>query len=141
MAILQDVLQDMKSGVLDFTVDGKCSNCGQCCSNFLPIGASEIKTIRRYMEKHHIKPEVRRYPTKEKMMDFVCPFRSEGEKKCTIYPVRPAICRDFQCDKPRKEIFADKAMYHGKYKIVDMRAEFFGGEPGLEELFGRLFHG
>lgn len=57
-----------------------------------------------------------------------CPFRDEIGRRCTIYPVRPAICQDFRCDKPRKKIQANKAMYDGKYAPVDMRATFFGKE-------------
>ena len=130
--------EEMKSGLYDFTEGGKCSNCGQCCSNYLPISKHEVETIKRYIEKHGIK-EIKRFsPAAKPPIDMVCPFRSDTEKRCTIYPVRPAICRDFQCDKPRKNIMADKAMYHGKYDVVDMRAEFFGGETGLKDLLRDL---
>ena len=27
----------------NFTKNGKCSKCGSCCSNFLPLTQSEIK--------------------------------------------------------------------------------------------------
>lgn len=119
----------MESGVFDFTVDGKCSNCGACCSNLLPISTKEAKEIMWYIKKHRIKEQKHWAPTAKPGTDLVCPFRSTSEKKCTIYPVRPAICQDFQCDKPRKRIDANKKMYHGKYDIVDMRATFFGAEP------------
>lgn len=33
---LQQAYEDMESGVYDFTKDGKCSGCGQCCMNYLP---------------------------------------------------------------------------------------------------------
>lgn len=127
-------LGDISADLHDYTVNGECSNCGQCCSNFLPVGKHEVERIRRYIKKHKIEAQVRRYPTRKHMIDFVCPFRAEGEKKCLIYPVRPAICQDFRCDKPSRGIMADKAMYHGKYPAIDMRATFYGGEPALGAL-------
>ena len=123
---IQKLEQEMQSGFRDYTVDGKCSNCGNCCSNFLPLSAKEIKTIKRYIEKKGIKENIHRYPTADPMIDWTCPFRSDLDKKCLIYEVRPAICRDFQCDKPRKHIEANKAMYHGKYSVCNMRKEFYG---------------
>lgn len=117
---------DMEAGVFDCTENGSCSNCGNCCGNILPISAKEIKVIRRYIEKHGIKEQVRNYPMVKPMVDMQCPFRDDAGKRCLIYPVRPAICRDFRCDKPRKKIEADKSMYHGKYDPVDMRAVFYG---------------
>lgn len=123
---LMDVIRDMKNGVYDYTKEGQCSNCGACCSDFLPISEGEVKEIKRYVAKHGIKEHRHTPPTMEPVQDFTCPFRNELERKCDIYPVRPAICRDFRCDKPRKEIQANKALYHGKYNVVDMRDTFFG---------------
>ena len=137
---IEEIIADMKAGVMDFTVDGKCSGCGQCCSNYLPVGKHEVENIRRYIKKHGIK-EIKRFGPQRDMIDMVCPFRSDIEGKCLIYPVRPAICRDFQCDKPRKNIEADKAMYHGKFSVVNMRAEFFGGDTGFETLLRAMFGG
>ena len=138
---MDQVIRDMKNGVYDFTVDGKCSGCGNCCSNFLPISKKEIENIRRYIKKHHIREEIRRFPTVEQTVDMVCPFRSESEKKCTIYSVRPAICRDFQCDKPKKDIWADKKLYCGRYDVVDVRETFFGHGCGLFALLGQMMEG
>lgn len=140
LGTIGEIIADMKSGVMDFTVDGKCSNCGQCCSNYLPIGEHEVDNIRKYIKKHGIK-EIKRFSPHRDMVDMVCPFRSDVERKCLIYPVRPAICRDFQCDKPRKNIEADKAMYHGKFRVVNMRAEFFNGDTGYEALLRVMFGG
>lgn len=128
LGTLEQMLSDMKSGVYDFTKDGECSNCGQCCSNFLPISKKEADAIARYMKKNGIKKHINRPPTVQPTMDWTCPFRNEKERKCDIYPVRPAICRDFRCDKPAKGIMADRAMYEGKHGIVDMRETFFGRE-------------
>ena len=118
--------KEMEDQWRDCTVNGECSNCGGCCGNFLPVSAKEIKTIKRYMQKHDIKEQIHLYPTATPMVDVTCPFRSDKEKKCLIYAVRPAICRDFRCDKPKNKIKADRDLYHGKYSVCDMRKEFFG---------------
>ena len=131
LGTLQEIMEDMERGIYDFTKDGECSNCGQCCSRFLPISAKEVKTIKRYIKKHHIKEQKHLFPIYLAVEDWTCPFRSETERKCLIYEVRPAICRDFRCDKPAKQIKASKDMYHGKYQVVDMRSEFFGKESFL----------
>lgn len=123
---IMEIMEEMKRGVYDYTVDGECSNCGECCSNFLPVSRKEIKEIHRFIAKRRVKEQRHIIPTVEKAIDFTCPFRDNAERRCVIYPVRPAICKDFRCDKPAKNIQADKAMYHGKYMVVDMRKEFFG---------------
>lgn len=127
---LAQAIDDMKGGVYNFTKDGECSNCGQCCSNFLPISRKEAGTIARYIKKHGIKEHINCPPTAQLTMDWTCPFRNEAERKCDIYPVRPAICRDFRCDKPAKGIMASRDMYEGRYGIADMREMFFGKEKG-----------
>ena len=128
LGTIQEMLSRMKSGVYNYTKEGACSNCGQCCSNFLPISQKEADAIARYMKKNGIKEHINRPPTAHPTMDWTCPFRNETEKRCDIYPVRPAICRDFKCDKPAKGIMADRDMYEGKYGIADMRGTFFEKE-------------
>ena len=122
---MQQIMDDMKSGVMDFTKDGECSQCGQCCSNMLPMSKKECLRIADYIRRKHIGECVHRPPTASPTEDYTCPFRDNARKICTIYEVRPAICRDFRCDKPRKDIQANKDMYHGKYAVVFMRETFF----------------
>lgn len=129
VGFLNEVIKDMEAGVFDYTKNGECSNCGNCCSDFLPISPEEIRRIEKYIKKHNIKEQKHFLPTAiVPMVDMVCPFRSNAERKCVIYEVRPAICRDFRCDKPRKQIDADKAMYHGLHAPRSMRMTFFGGD-------------
>lgn len=115
------------NGVLDFTKDGKCSGCGQCCSNYLPISSKEIKEIKRYVKNRHITEQKHNYPSVV-AFDLTCPFLddSKEKEKCLIYPVRSEICRDFVCNNPNEAIKNKKLMYK-KYAAVDMREIFFGG--------------
>lgn len=129
VATIQEAIRDMKNGVYDFTDNGKCVGCGACCSNFLPISGKEAKEIRRYIKKHHIMPKEKNFPTTKPIeFDMTCPFldNSKNCDKCMIYSVRPMICRDFKCDNPKKKIYADKAKYHSRFSVFDMRKEFYG---------------
>lgn len=119
---------------MNFTVDGKCSNCGECCSNLLPISSFEIDRIKRYMKKHNIPEQRKMAPVSGPTLDLTCPFRSEKERKCLIYEVRPEICRVFKCDQNREEVIRNKNILNGKYSIVDMRNVFYGHEDKVLEM-------
>ena len=124
---IETIIQDYKDGVYDFTDNGKCIGCGQCCSRFLPASKREIDTIRRYITKHNIgKQEHGLNVFSKPAYDLTCPFlnTTKKNKKCAIYEVRPFICRDFICCKgkiPDKKLMADNRT------IVDFTEEFFGG--------------
>lgn len=122
----EDVIENSKNGETDFTLSGECSNCGQCCSNFIPVFDSEIKRIKRYIKEHKIKVQVRAYPTATVLIDMMCPFRDEITKKCTIYEARPQICRVYKCNKTRNEVAIEMMQYYGKLHRVNMRETFYG---------------
>lgn len=124
---LEQIRKDMEHGVYDFTVNGECSQCGACCSNLLPVSSKEVKEIHRYVKKHHIQEQKTLIPMLGIALDLTCPFRSETEKKCLIYSVRPQICRSFRCDYPRRHIQMNKEVLRKRYQMIDMRKEFYGG--------------
>jgi len=121
-ATLDEFWNDVKHGVYNFTKDGKCVSCGNCCTAILPVTKEEIKAIKRYIKRKHIKP------VKKSNVDFdlTCPFRNNTEKKCNIYEVRPTICRDFKCDKPQKlkDETKEKYNYDNRFHTVNMRSIF-----------------
>lgn len=129
IATLDQAIEDSKKGIIDFTHEGKCSRCGQCCCNYIPLSSGEIKEIKRYIEKHHIKEQTHITPTPNPILDLICPFfdDSEEKNKCTIYPVRGKICSSFICDDPYGSS-KNKQLLHRKYQVVNMRKEFFGSE-------------
>lgn len=126
--LIENMIADMENGVYDFTKNGECSNCGACCSDIIPISEKEIKRIKQYISKHNIKEQKHIFPIARNVEDYTCPFRSDKEKKCLIYEVRPSICRDFRCDKPKKKIKLDKEKYNAEYGVCFMRQTFFGGK-------------
>lgn len=127
---IEDVLNDMKHGVYDYTDNGRCVGCGECCSNALPMKQKEIKTIKRYIKEHDIKEQKAQAVFANQTFDLTCPFmrKDVSKDRCTIYPVRPQICRDFKCDKARHNEF-----FHGSmdgFMLIDVRDTFFGGDDG-----------
>lgn len=122
---LGELINEWSQGVHDFTKNGKCSQCGQCCSDILPLSKDEIKKIRRYIRDNEIKEHVHRPPVNTPTFDITCPFRNDAEKKCDIYKVRPMICKQFICNKPPTE--ADKLLFSSTRHVISMRMTFFGG--------------
>lgn len=122
---LVDAIKDMKSGVYDLTENGKCTQCGACCSNYLPMTQKEIDEIHRFVKKHEIKEFKHLFPVSEASLDMTCPFLDDAKQKekCRIYPVRPEICKQFICSKKKKPFNG----HWQQYEVVDVRSEFFGG--------------
>lgn len=58
--------------------------CGECCG-IVPATEDEFRAIRRFIDLHEIAPAA--------SLDGTCPLYQGG--KCTVYPVRPLICRLF----------------------------------------------
>lgn len=112
----------------DYTKDGKCSSCGQCCSNLLPLSNREVKTIKQYIKKHNIKEQRHNAMM---LVDMTCPFRDETNKKCLIYEIRPQICRQFMCNHSKEDIKKTKFDFHQRYTPVFMRNEFYGNEEDV----------
>lgn len=57
---------------IDFTCKGKCSKCGACCSNLLPLTNAEIRHLREIVKKRKLKPHYRiLYNAK---YDMTCPL-------------------------------------------------------------------
>lgn len=116
-------IEDIPEQVLDFTVDGKCSSCGECCTAILPVSEEEIKQIKRYVQKNHIKPKSNANALMvNKLIDLTCPFLDRSkEHKCMIYEVRPLICRKFICSKNKPNWSVDELR---ERKVKNMRKLF-----------------
>lgn len=128
--------------VVDCSKEGRCSDCGQCCGNLLPVNFQEIERIRKYIKKHRIQACQHFAPLSGYRGSMLCPFRDNLAKRCTIYPVRPGICKTFFCGKPKAEIVADRAAAYQRCSLeIDMRATFFGGESVAEEYLKSLKEG
>lgn len=119
----------MRTLMIDnFTKDGKCSGCGNCCSGILPLSKAEIKRIHEYMKTHEIKEHHSGVAMMTGKVDGTCPFRDEVNRKCDIYEIRPEICRCFVCNKAEKDVLRDRNRLHACNKTVFVRSEFFGND-------------
>lgn len=94
--------------------EGKCSNCGECCTEMLPLTLSEVRLIKAYVKEKNIKPYSDIFFLYENKLscNMMCPFRDFTEKKCRIYEVRPKICRLFKCNQDANTIESHKLAAH-----------------------------
>ena len=77
----------------------ECNQCGKCCANVLMLSPKEITTIKSYIEKNNI-PIINHNTIFMQEDANICPFlekEDNGNTKCNIYPVRPSICRSYNC--------------------------------------------
>jgi Fe-S-cluster containining protein len=74
-----------------------CNDCGKCCEELesLPIFEPIYQKIK------NIRPDIEKFAKKIGGMYYIdlnystCPFYDLNTKKCSIYKVRPLICREF----------------------------------------------
>lgn len=125
ISALEAIQRDMEDNIYDFTENGKCSGCGNCCTNLLPMSKNEVETIRRYIKKHGIKECRHQFPVATPTFDMTCPFRDNNNGICTIYKVRPEICKQFICNN-EKRAKHNRELLKQTRSIVDVRDEFYG---------------
>lgn len=122
----------MNLDIKNYTCNGECSGCGQCCGDILNLSKEEILRIDRYLKRHKVDPTPM---IKLVSYDNTCPFRDNKNKKCKIYEARPEICRVFKCDKTPEEVAKNKEM-NVKFKPVrSMRYIFFNDDSGAKAIF------
>ena len=124
ISFLQAVQRDMEDNIYNFTKDGKCSGCGNCCSNLLPMSQKEVDAIRRYIKKHGIKECRHRFPGAKPASAMTCPLRDNDKKISRIDKVRPEICNQFICDSEKRAKHNRKLLGQTR-NVVDVRSEFF----------------
>lgn len=118
--------------IINFTNNGKCSNCGQCCGDILHLSKKEIKIIDNYLKKHKIEATPRRVLL---VYDNNCPFRDNKRKKCKIYEVRPDICKIYKCDKTPEEAIKRRDTTNFGKLPRSLRNLFFKDNEGAKWLY------
>jgi Fe-S-cluster containining protein len=91
----------------------------------------EYKRIKEYIRIHNIKQQ--KYQKDDVNFYADCPFHDKLNKKCTIYPVRPEVCKNFQCYRTEKRIDKDRRYYdqradingRGLHRIVPLDLLFY----------------
>lgn len=116
-------------GITDYTCNGKCSCCGQCCGDILHLSHKEIKRIRQYVKENKIEPTAKNIFV---TYDNTCPFRDNVNKKCKIYEVRPDICREFICNLKKEDIYNNRERNNNSRLARSMRQLFFNDSENAE---------
>ena len=73
-------------------MDFKCVNCGWCCGP-VPVCEAELLAIKGVVSR--MPRETRETLASQDRGDLACMFRDVRAKRCSIYSVRPLICRMF----------------------------------------------
>jgi len=84
----------LKNMLLNIPEHTTCENCGECCGP-VPLSKDEIKKIQNYLDAN----EYPRNVIEQSHSPLECIFRDNDARKCSIYPVRPLICRLFGVTK------------------------------------------
>ena len=125
--------------IQNLSLDGKCSKCGKCCSDILPLTSQDMARMRMFIQTNKFKPFTQRTEETKDYYDNSCPFMTD-DFKCAIYTIRPEVCKYFGCWKPQlsPEVALDELseedqktllMFYAKSpKGISMRKELFGEE-------------
>jgi hypothetical protein len=99
------VLQEARSfaGRIDQSPCNGCDECGARCTAGVPIARLEYQAIRTYLaseegaEARTVEQQDKQvpYPGAEEYSYTACRFRNVEQGRCSIYPVRPVVCRLF----------------------------------------------
>ena len=130
-------IEDIPPGDLTYEnhcVDGRCSDCGECCSDLLPLTVEEVRRLKAYAQKHGLKEHTQAPFFDPGAIDLTCPFRNQIEGKCDVYEVRPKICRSFICSKSREQARHDRDLLHQKRSVHSLRYEVFGNKKAFDLL-------
>lgn len=116
-----------------------CSNCNECCSLHTPMTKEEYITLQEYFQTadgkkilQQARNKVKRYIRKNTLYEM-CPFTDDETKKCRIYDLRPTICKNFHCSKPKEvESLKIELMDREDTKLIydffkDILEPYFGG--------------
>ena len=77
---IKEIVETIINGnvkITDNSVCGKCSKCGECCTNLLPISQKELEQIQEYVIKNEIRPQTQMLVMQNRL---TCPYHNG--KKC-----------------------------------------------------------
>lgn len=112
-------------------INGKCSSCGECCTDLLPTTRREIVRLRDYAKKHQLKEHRNILAAAAESVDLTCPFRNEKTRRCEVYPVRPLICRHFICSRSLQDAQKERDLVSSDRDIHSLRWEIFQNPESL----------
>lgn len=121
------LMKEEFDSIHNFGKDGKCSKCGMCCSDIIPVTDKELETLKRFVKVNKYKPNTRIKVGMVEGYDMTCPFLNDNGK-CDVYKIRPEVCRLFKC-YCENEIGIEHFRFYAKNPDVrSLRKEVFGQE-------------
>lgn len=100
--------------------NGNCNGCYDCCSMITPVSPEEFKILKRKVSKKHINNFLKRQLTLrnkgEDGIDATCLFSIDG--KCSVYSLRPTICKEFHCREDLRQLETDFSQFKGKIRFI-----------------------
>ncbi|QZY55446.1 YkgJ family cysteine cluster protein [Crassaminicella profunda] len=127
-----NVYFDRLSKIYDTLPTGRCFGCTKCCMESVHTHFIEFLNIFHYLRENRqlyekIFPQIIQYYFLEMVKKEHCPFLDE-EGRCTIYEVRPLVCRMFGhlTEKEYEESYKNvlhqnieiMKVFKNKYKIM-----------------------
>ena len=116
------VLLETEIALMYALQDQICTRCGKCCTEnrSMKVQKQELKQIAEYRKTSYkkIKKETKALPRRDGTMRIrrnPCPFYDE---ECTIYPLRPGVCRGYPANMLLKAI-GGKGTYPNDCEISD----------------------
>lgn len=126
-----------KSSMNEFIKDGlkdqiiqmnnpNCVDCAECCSMGTELTDEEFQGLSKFLKKDKYGKFLYEYGVrivwtyyKKGTIYWLCPF--SYNKRCRIYSKRPAICRNFHCDKDPQGLKEFRDSYpKGSHTIADL---------------------
>ena len=109
-------------------INGRCTECGECCSEVLPLCESDVLRIYKYIKQHSIEPTSD--PRHISGVEADCPFRDRTKQKeqCLIYEVRPSVCRNYICSN-----FPECLVSVKDFPTVNIRRLLFNKDGSLRK--------
>lgn len=130
---VDELLNSLDSRFWDMTVRGKCSNCGYCCTDLLPVTQKEVDRLREYAQEHNLTEHTQAPFYLKDAVDLTCPFLDNIQNRCDVYAVRPKICRSFICSKGESQMTVERDRYTAQpdVSIRSLRKEIFGNPTSV----------
>lgn len=116
----------MDKSVTDLTCNGVCSQCGNCCTNMLPLTEKEFKQLKSIVKRTKMKPHTfNNVLMVTPAIDMTCPFL-DNNNKCRIYNERPTVCRSFICSEGDMSVLNKMSFEElARLQIHNIREEIF----------------
>ena len=113
----------------------------------VPLTLEEYYRIKEYINHHNIAPNLGKVI--DNNIDLRCVFLDKNTNRCSIYPVRPDVCKRFSCsnsphkEKKNREYFDARADINGAHldRFVPLDLLFYDNPMTAILMTHREFHG